>query len=150
MSIFLRLRRRLILIMIKVSITKQGNYPVKSSVIKKKLADFFVKNGIVSEASVSIAIVGEKKMFEVGKKHPTSPELRGASKKLHNVLSFTPSEAKGNFVYTPDGVIYLGEIIVCFPVAVKEAGVDNVLVNEKVYELIEHGAQHLMGIHHEM
>ena len=128
--------------MVKVTITKQGNYPVNASVIKKKLADFFIGSGIVSQASVSVAIIGEKKMMEIGNKYLKD-------KKLHNVLSFTPSEAKGNFVYPPDGVIYLGEIIVCYPVAVKEAGTSDVLVDEKIYELIEHGAMHLMGIHHE-
>lgn len=128
--------------MIKVIITKQGNYSLNSSAIKKKLADFFSKNGIVSEASVSIAIVGEKKMTDIGNRYLKD-------KKLHNVLSFTPSEVKGNFVYPPDGVIYLGEIVVCYPVAVHEAGFENVLVDEKIYKLIEHGALHLMGIHHE-
>lgn len=130
--------------MIKVIITKQGNYPVNSSAIKKKLADFFVKSGIVSDASVSVAITGEKKMMEVGNKYLKD-------KKLHNVLSFTRDEVNPHvdFVYPPDGVIYLGEIIVCYPVAVKEAVIDNVLVVDKVYELIEHGAEHLMGVHHE-
>ena len=128
--------------MIKVLITKQSNYPVKSSVIKKKLAEFFAGNGIVSDAEVSVAMVGEKKMMELGKKF-----LKDG--KLHNVLSFVPNEIKGGFVYPPDGKIYLGEIIVCFPLAVKEAGEGNVLVDERVYELIEHGAMHLLGIHHE-
>lgn len=128
--------------MIKVLITKQSNYPVKSSGIKKKLAEFFAGKGIVSDAEVSVAIVGEKKMMELGKKF-----LKDG--KLHNVLSFVPNEIKGGFVYPPDGKIYLGEIVVCYPLAVKEAGEGNVLIDERVYELIEHGAMHLLGIHHE-
>lgn len=128
--------------MIKVLITKQSNYPVKSPVIKKKLANFFASKGIVSDAEVSVAIVGEKKMMELGKKFLKD-------NKLHNVLSFVPNEIKGGFVYPPDGKIYLGEIIVCYPLAVKEAGEENVLVDQRVYELIEHGAMHLLGIHHE-
>lgn len=127
--------------MVKVNVFKQSNYPVKVSEIKKKLAAFFVKNGIVSDAEVAVAIVGETKMMTVGKKF-----LKDG--KLHNVLSFTPAESPG-FVFPPDGVIHLGEIIVCYPVAVKEAGIDNVLTGAKVYELIEHGAMHLLGIHHE-
>lgn len=130
------------LIMIKVTINKQGNYPVITSVIKKKLADFFAKNGIVSDSEVSIAIVGEKKMMEIGNKYLKD-------KKLHNVLSFTQDEIKGGFVFPPDGIIHLGEIAVCYPEVVKEAMAENILVDQKVYELIEHGAQHLMGIHHE-
>lgn len=128
--------------MIKVLITKQSNYPVKTAPIKKKLAEFLAKNGIVSDAEVSVAIVGEAKMLDIGKKYLKD-------NKLHNVLSFVPNEIKGSFVYPPDGTIDMGEIIVCYPLAVKEAGEEYVLIDERVYELIEHGALHLLGIHHE-
>jgi len=128
--------------MVKVFITKQSNYPVTVAPIKKKLAAFLAKKGIVSEAEVSVALVGETKMLELGKTYLKD-------KNLHNVFSFTPSEVKGNFVYPPNNVIHLGEIVVCSPQAVKEAKEGNVLIDERVYELIEHGALHLLGIHHE-
>lgn len=127
--------------MTKVSVTKQSNYPVNVLAIKKKLAEFLAKNGIVSDADVSVAIIGEKKMLEIGSKYLKD-------KRLHNVLSFVPNEVKGRFVYPPDGKIHLGEIIICYPLAVKEAGEENVLTDERVYELVEHGALHLLGIHH--
>jgi probable rRNA maturation factor len=141
--------------MVNVSVSKQSNYAVSSAVIKKRLSAFLSKQGIVSSAEVSVAIVGEKKMLEIQKRYfreddPTSPfGFRGASKKLHNVLSFTPTETKLNFVFPPDGIIHLGEIVVCYPLAVKEAGEENVLTIEHVCELVEHGALHLLGIHHE-
>lgn len=128
--------------MIKVNITKQSNYPVKTPVIKKKLVKFFEDHGIVSDAEVSIALVNEKKMMEIGNKYLKD-------KKLHNVLSFVASETKVNFVYPDNGVMDLGSIVVCYPVAVKEAIDENILVEERVYTLIEHGALHLMGVHHE-
>lgn len=127
--------------MVKVNITKQSSYPVKVADIKKKLAKFFVDHGIVSDSEVDIAIVGEAKMLSVGKTY-----LKDT--KLHNVLSFTPSEVK-NFIFPPDGILHLGEIMVCYPEVVREANIENKLVNEKVYELIEHSALHLLGIHHE-
>lgn len=133
--------------MIKVNITKQSNYPVKSTEIKKKLAAFFVAHGIVSDAEVSVAIVGEKKMLEIGSKFLRDKDGR-PDKKLHNVLSFVTEDEKGTFVYPPDDKIRLGEIIVCYPLAVKESIEENVLIDERVYELVEHGAMHLMGIHH--
>ena len=129
--------------MIKVSVTKQSNYPVNSTVVKKRLSLHLQKQGIVSDAEVSVAIVGEKKMMEIGNKYLKD-------KKLHNVLSFTPNETKANFVFPPDGIIHLGEIIVCYPLAVKEAGEENVLTIERVCELVEHGALHLLGIHHKV
>lgn len=127
--------------MVKVLVSKQSNYPVKIPVIKKKLAAFFAAHGIVSDAEVSVAIVGEKKMMEIGDKFLKD-------KKLHNVLSFVPEEERGGFVYPPGEPINLGEIIVCYPLAVKEAVAENVLIDERIYELIEHGGLHLMGIHH--
>jgi rRNA maturation RNase YbeY len=128
--------------MIKVFVTKQSNYPVKTPYIKKKLSDFLTRNGIVSDAEVSVAIVGEKRMHEIAWKYLKDKEL-------HNVLSFVPSESKGNFVYPPDGKIHLGEIVVCYQEAVREAQEENVLIDERVYELVEHGALHLLGVHHE-
>jgi len=121
--------------MIKVDVFKQANYPVSSPKIKKRLREFLGKKGIVSDAQVEVAIVG------VG-------EMRKIDRKIHNVLSFTPDEAKKKFVYPPGGVIHLGEIIICFPKVVEEAKQEEKLIEEKVYELIEHGAEHLLGIHH--
>lgn len=128
--------------MIKVSVTKQSNYPVSVTKIRKKLSEFLTKRGIVSNAEVSIAIVGEKRMMELVNKYLKD-------KKLHNVLSFVPGEIKGGFNYPPDGVIHLGEIIVCYPEALHEAKEENLLIDDRVYELVEHGAMHLLGVHHE-
>lgn len=126
--------------MLKVNVTKQSSYPVSSPKLKKRLQEFFQKNGIVSDADVSIALVGEAKMLDIGKRYLKD-------KKLHNVFSFTPDEVK-NFVYPPDGVIHLGEIMVCYPVAFREAKDEGIGIEEKVFELVEHAGLHLLGIHH--
>lgn len=128
--------------MIKVNVSKQSNFPVKSALIKKRLREFLTKEGIVSDCVVSVAIVGEAKMLEIAKKHLKD-------RILHNVLSFTEGELKGNFVYPPDGKIYLGEIILCYPKVVEEAKEESVLIDERAYELVKHGALHLLGKHHD-
>ncbi len=128
--------------MVKVSVTKQSNYAVKTPGLKRKLAGFLKEKGIVSDAEVAVALVGEDKMLELGKKY-----LKDG--KLHNVLSFTPDEVKGAFVLPPDKIIHLGEIVICYPLVVAEAKEQNVLIDERVYELAEHGALHLLGIHHQ-
>lgn len=128
--------------MIKIGVKKQTNYPVSSVKIRDSLKEFLVSNGIVSDAEVSISLVGKQKMLQVGKKY-----LKDS--KLHNVLSFTAGESDPKFVYPPDGLIHLGEIIVCYPLVVEEAKSQGKLIEEKVIELVKHGAQHLMGIHHE-
>ena len=128
--------------MIKVNVNKQSNYPVSAKSIKDKLKIFFGENKITSEAEVSVAIVGEAKMLEAGRKFMKDG-------KIHNVLSFTPEEEKENFIYPPDGIIHLGEIIICYPEVIKEAKKEGKLIETKMLELIEHGAKHLLGIHHE-
>lgn len=128
--------------MIKVSVVKQGNYPVSVPPLKKKLREIFMKNGISSNAEVSVAIVGEKRMLSLSREYMKD-------NKLHNVLSFTPEEVKEKFVNPPDSTLHLGEIIVCYPKAVSETNKEGKLIEEKIYELVEHGARHLLGIHHE-
>ncbi len=127
--------------MVKVNVNKQSNYPINVPSLRKKLQNFFLGRGIVSDAEVSIAIVGEAKMLTIGKSYLKD-------KKLHNVLSFTPDEVK-DFKYPPDNTLHLGEIIVCYPEAFREAQDENKMIEDKVYELIEHGGLHLLGIHHE-
>jgi len=129
--------------MIKVNIKKQSNYPVSAKDIKEKLAKFLESSGIQSDAVVNVSIVGQSKMLEL------ASQYLGEKDVLHNVLSFPASETKGIFVYPPDGIIRLGEIVVCYPKSIEDAKIEGVLVSEKVYELIEHGARHLMGEHHE-
>lgn len=126
--------------MIKVYVKKQSSFPIKSTDIKKQLSTFLKERGMVSDCLVSIALVGEKKMLDISDRYLKD-------KKVHNVLSFTEDEMKDKFIYPPDK-IYLGEIIICFPKAVEEAKNEGKRIDRKVVELIEHGALHLMGIHH--
>ncbi len=127
--------------MIKVLVKKQSNYPVSTPIIKKKVSNFFKKNGIVSDSEVSVAIVGYKKMLDLSKKYLKD-------NKSHNVLSFSKEELDKNFKYPPNGKIQLGEIVVCYPVAVEEAKKEGKIIDDKIQELLEHGALHLLGIHH--
>lgn len=128
--------------MIKVEVTKQSNYPVKAAEIKKKLKSFLIKKGIVSDCLVSVAIVGERQMLKMAQKYLHE-------EKIHNVLSFPETGEKGKFRYPPAGQIYLGEIVLCYPQLLAEAKAEGKLINQKAYELVEHGALHLLGFHHD-
>lgn len=129
--------------MIKVYIKKRGNFPISTLKLKKAISEFFISQGIVSDADVNVLIVGKKQMDSLGKKFLSKNES------LHNVLSFVTNEAKKPFIEAPDKIIHLGDIAVCYPVAVKEAASEGVLTEKKVIELMIHGAYHLLGKHHE-
>jgi len=128
--------------MIKVYVTKQSNYPIGATKIKTSLRKFLEENGIVSDTVVYVNLVGEKAMKTLSRKYLEEED------KLHNVLSFPESETKKKFVY-PEDSIRLGEIVLCYPVVVDEAKRDDMLIDDKVRELVEHGAMHLLGHHHD-
>lgn len=129
--------------MVKIYVKKASNYPVLARKIKAHLGEFFKTKGIVSRSDVFVYIVGKKVMLDLARRY------LGEENKLHSVLSFPESENKGDFVYPLSDTIHLGEIYICFPEAVEQAKKENVMIEQKVLELLEHGALHLLGIHHE-
>jgi len=128
--------------MIKVYVKKQSNFAISTPTVKKIARTFLSKNGIVSDADLSIAFVSIKKMLQVAKTYLHE-------NKIHNVLSFTSQEAQDRFILPPDKIIHLGEIIICYPQAVKEAAIEGILIDEKIRQLLEHGCLHLLGVHHD-
>jgi probable rRNA maturation factor len=130
--------------MIKVSVYKLCVCPVKSKFIKDKLSDFLKENGIVSEAFVEVAFVGEKYIENLAEKYL---EEKGV---VHNVLSFPESEVRGSFVNPEfeEEMLNLGIIVVCCKKALEEARREEKLIDEKVWELVKHGGEHLLGKHH--
>jgi probable rRNA maturation factor len=129
--------------MIKVYVKKQSNYPFDTPKLKKKLKSFLKKEGIVSDSVVNIAVVGETKMKDISRKYLNERN------EVHNVLSFVEEELTEEFVYPPtNDYLRLGEIILCYPKVFEEAKKEGKRIDDKVYELVEHGAQHLLGRHH--
>lgn len=60
-----------------------------------------------------------------------------------DVLSF-PFEEE-----LPEGGYYLGDIFVCFPVAVEQAAENGIPVEQELFTLMVHGLLHLGGLDHE-
>lgn len=129
--------------MIKIYVKKTSSAGLDTPKLKRELKAFLLENGITSDAMVEVAIVGKSKMLQLAKEYLNEDNI------LHNVLSFPTSETKSKFVSPPDGYLHLGEIIVCYPKAAEEANLEKKRIDEKVIELVTHGALHLMGIHHD-
>ena len=83
------------------------------------------KHGIAGKYEVSVFSADELEMKKL---------LDG---KLHDVLSF-PLDRDSTY---PDGIVRLGDIVVCESYAKK--------LNEKLEFLVEHGCLHLLGKHHD-
>ena len=93
----------------------------------------------VLAAEVGVNFVGRRKMKEL------NAQFRG-EKKACCLLTF-PLErgVRGGFVNPPDGILRLGDIVLCYPEIVKKAVEENVLLEEKIREFIEYGLKNLLG-----
>ncbi|MDP3998630.1 MAG: rRNA maturation RNase YbeY [bacterium] len=127
--------------MVNVLIYKESRYPADRKMIRKTVEDFLASQGIKGKVEVGVSVVGDRKMRELNKKYTQRDETT-------DVLSFGMEEGSG-FITPPDGVLRLGDVVVSYPEAVKNAADNNVLVDEEIKTLVQHGLAHLLGIHHE-
>ncbi|MEA2113665.1 MAG: rRNA maturation RNase YbeY [Patescibacteria group bacterium] len=125
---------------------------LKSSVVKRTMPDL-----LKGEVEISLAIVGEGRMRKLNKIY------RGKNK-VTDILSFGdktvlpylakafPRLKKGAnmaFVNPPDGIKRLGEIVICYPYAKKQARRMGHSLEKEMTILLIHGILHLLGYDHE-
>ena len=125
---------------ISVPIFVESRYKINRKRIKQVVLDVINKNEITGSVEVSIAIVGDRKMRELSKKYKGEDKTR-------NILSF--SQTEGETIKTQTDALRLGDIVLSFPQVINDAIRDEMLVDDKVDQLVEHGLFHLLGLHHE-
>ena len=125
---------------VSVLIFVESRYKINRKRIKQAIVNVITKNEISGPVEVSVAIVGDRKMRQLSIKYKGEDKTR-------NILSFSQSE--GEIIKTPKNVLRLGDIVLSFPQVINDAVRDEMLVDDKVDELVEHGLMHLLGIHHE-
>lgn len=125
--------------LVSVPIFVESRYKVNRKRIQKTIKDFLQKQGVSGPVEVSVAIVGDRKMKSLNKKH------RGFDKTT-NVLSF--SLVEGELAPTIGETTRLGDIVISYPQVIKEAAAQEKLVDERVDELLIHSTFHLLGVHH--
>lgn len=132
--------------MVRVQIATDSRYPVNRKVIRKAVIDTFRKHQIdQSSAEVSVAVVGQRKMKDLTKTY-----LGDATK--HEILTFpfeeVSNQAIRGFINPPDGILRLGDVVLCWPYVLEAATFDDIMVDEEIYFLTAHGVEHLLGEHH--
>ncbi len=125
---------------VKVPIFVESRYKINRKRIKQVVENVISKNDVDAPVEVSIAIVGDRKMRSLSKKYKGEDKTR-------NILSF--SQTEGQAFGIPSEVLRLGDIVLSYPQVINDAARDEMLVDDKVDELVEHGLMHLLGIHHE-
>lgn len=128
--------------MISVLISTDTRTHINRKKIREAVIAKLATEGMVRDAEISISVVGKRKMATICKEYMND----GLQ---HDVLSFPLLESKGPFIESPDAVRQLGDIVVSFPMAVDQAAEQNILVDDSLIYLIEHGIMHLLGHHHD-
>lgn len=125
---------------IQVPIFVESRYKVNRKRIKATVAKNLGEHSISGPVEVSIAIVGDRKMKKLSAKY------KGEDRTC-NILAF--SQTEGESTYLPKDLLRLGDLVISYPQVIKEASRDEMLVDDKIDVLIEHGLSHLLGINHE-
>lgn len=124
---------------VKILTFVESRYKVNRKKIKEAINDVLDQKGITSKCEVSLAFIGDRKM------HALNLKFRNLDKTT-NILSFPLAE--GEQTPLPSGVIRLGDIVISYPQIIKEAARDEMMVDDKINELVQHGLLHLLGEHH--
>jgi len=122
--------------MISTLISSGSRYPISRPRIKAKVTEIF-KPLLMDGIEVSIMVVGDRKIRQLNKQYLQIDEVT-------DVLSFALEEPRGE-----DGLLRLGDIVISYPQAQKQAREGNILVDEAINRLVEHGLLHLLGFNHD-
>ena len=130
--------------MIMINILADAKFPLDRVALRNHLTTVLAKYRLTDGVEMAVSVVGRRKMTEL---HQVYMNLPGPT----DVLSFPLNDPADDrpFMASPDGILRLGDVVVCYPVAVEEALEKQVKVDQQVQFLAEHGLMHLLGYHHE-
>lgn len=124
----------------RVLIYVESRYKVDRKRIKSAVQFVLEDQKMQTSIEVSIAIIGDRKMRTLNKKYRDKD-------KTANILSFPLGE--GEQTKLPSDITRLGDIVISYPMVIKESAEQEMLVDDRVEELVQHGMLHLLGLHHE-
>lgn len=136
--------------MINIIVNSDPRYNVNKLAIKTAVLEALKRMNVAGKIEVGINIIGDRKMHELNRKY------RGIDSTT-DILSFALEESnpgslqhipRVGFVAAPDQWLRLGDIIISYPQAVEDASFENISIDEEIKNLVEHGLNHLLGIHH--
>ncbi len=136
--------------MFNIIINSDPRYNINKTGIQAIVAQALKNLHISGKIELGINIVGDRKMHELNRKY------RGLNATT-NVLSFALEDSSPTnlqhiprigFVAAPDRWLRLGDIVISYPQAIEDASLDGISVDTEIKNLVEHGLNHLLGIHH--
>lgn len=126
---------------IAIKIDRPYGAEVKRAWLKRVVIDTLSMEK-VADAEVSLVITSDEQIHEINR---TYRKVDAST----DVIAFAlAEETTEGFVSPPDGILHLGEVVVSFPTAVRQAAEIGHSVQEELDILIVHGTLHLLGYDH--
>lgn len=128
----------------RIQVVADSKFPVNRKKLRERLRAVLHKHKIDSDVELTVMIVGGRKMKQLNKLYMKKEDVT-------DVLSFPLNDPDdpAPFVSSPDNVLRLGDVVICYPVAVEYALKRQVFLDDIVCDLAEHGCLHLLGVHHD-
>jgi len=130
-----------------IQIDKNFQKYLRKEWLQRVVEHSLISQGIDSKVELGLLVTDAETIQKLNQKY------RGVDEPT-DVLSFALTERKpGNasppFITPPDGILHLGEVIISYPQAVRQAEENNHEVEEEVALLVIHGILHLLGYEHD-
>lgn len=123
-----------------LAVAADSRYRFNRKKIRESVAGLLAEQNIKQKVELSLMVVGERKIRELEKKY-------FGEDKVTDVLAFPQMEGKR--IPGDETVLALGDVVVCYPQAKRQALRFNRLLDEEIEFLVKHGVLHLLGIHHD-
>lgn len=123
-----------------ILIKTDSHYKVNRPRIRKLIEIFLSEKRVKGKIEVSLSIVGDRAMRILNKKYR---DLNETTDVLSFPLNNTDNEKP--FIDPPDNVLYLGDIIISYPMVLENARIQEKMVDEEIDDLVVHGLNHLLG-----
>ena len=127
--------------MIQVLIRPQIRGQVQVDFVEQVVRAVLEHESVSTEADVSIVLTDDAEIQSL------NVQFRKIDAPT-DVLSFAQEETESPFIYAPDELPYLGDVIISFPRAQSQAQEQNHSTQEELRLLIVHGVLHLLGYDH--
>lgn len=128
-------------LVLKMDIVADGRYKFDRIRIRRAVRELLLEKGVNGVVILSLAVVGDRKMRELSKIHT-------GEEKTTDVLSFSQTEGEVLGKMNEENLL-LGDVVVSYPQAKKQAVEFYKLLDEEIEFLVCHGVLHLLGVHHD-
>jgi probable rRNA maturation factor len=125
---------------LKLEVKADSRYRFDRKKIRAGVMKVLGQQGIKQPVELSLLVVGERKIRELEKKF-------FGEDKVTDVLSFPQME--GQNIPGEEKTLTLGDVVVCYPQAKRQALKFNRLLDDEIEFLTCHGVLHLLGVHHD-